>query len=80
MNVGVGDGRLSTGTTLGIEGRAMIDLHIKIVGPLFTGPYAMLGYHYLWSANAAEVTKEKGLHFSAMWKVRLDFALRKSKD
>lgn len=63
--------------TLGVEGRAMVDLHIKIVGPLFTGPYAMLGYHYLWSADAAEVTAEKGLHYSAGWSLRLDFAAPK---
>lgn len=63
--------------TLGVEGRAMVDLHIKIAGPLFTGPYAMLGYHYLWSADAAEVTAEKGLHYSAGWSLRLDFAAPK---
>lgn len=63
--------------TLGIEGRGMVDLHIKIVGPLFTGPSAMLGYHYLWSANAAEVTAEKGLHYSFAWALRLDFAAPK---
>jgi hypothetical protein len=63
--------------TLGVEGRAMVDLHIKLVGPLFTGPYAMVGYHYLWSANAAEVTAEKGLHYSAGWSLRLDFAAPK---
>ncbi|HVI01610.1 MAG TPA: hypothetical protein VM869_23000 [Enhygromyxa sp.] len=63
--------------TLGVEGRAMVDLHIKIVGPLFTGPYAMLGYHYLWSADAAEVTAEKGLHYSAGWTLRIDFAAPK---
>ncbi|MFO7563232.1 MAG: hypothetical protein R6X02_11360 [Enhygromyxa sp.] len=63
--------------TLGLEGRAMVDLHIKLVGPLFTGPYAMLGYHYLWSANAAEVTAEKGLHYSGGWSLRLDFAAPK---
>ncbi len=63
--------------TLGIEGRATADLHIKIVGPLFTGPYAMLGYHYLWSANAAEVTSERGLHFSLGWTLRVDLAVPK---
>jgi hypothetical protein len=63
--------------TLGVEGRAMADLHIKIVGPLFTGPYAMIGYHYLWSANTSEVTREKGLHYSVGWTLRLDFAAPK---
>ena len=63
--------------TLGVEGRAMVDLHIKVVGPLYTGPYALLGYHYLWSANVDEVTAEKGLHYSAGWSVRLDFAAPK---
>jgi hypothetical protein len=63
--------------TLGVEGRGQVDLHIKLVGPLFTGPYAMLGYHYLWSANAAEVTAEKGLHYSAGWTLRVDFAAPK---
>lgn len=63
--------------TLGVEGRAMVDLHIKLVGPLFTGPYAMLGYHYLWSADAQEVTAEKGLHYSAGWSLRIDFAAPK---
>ena len=63
--------------TLGVEGRAMADLHIKLVGPLFTGPYVMLGYHYLWSANVAEVTVEKGLHYSLGWTLRLDFATPK---
>jgi hypothetical protein len=63
--------------TLGIEARAMADFHIKIVGPLFTGPYAMIGYHYLWSANAAEVTAEKGMHFSLGWTLRIDLATPK---
>ena len=63
--------------TLGVEGRAMVDLHIKLVGPLFTGPYVMLGYHYLWSANVEEVTAEKGLHYSAGWTLRLDLAAPK---
>jgi len=63
--------------TLGVEGRGMVDLHIKIVGPLYTGPYAMVGYHYLWSASADEVTAEKGLHYSAGWSLRLDFAAPK---
>ncbi|NVB37550.1 hypothetical protein G6O69_06880 [Pseudenhygromyxa sp. WMMC2535] len=63
--------------TLGVEGRAMADLHIKLVGPLFTGPYAFLGYHYLWSANVSEVTVEKGLHYSLGWSLRLDFAAPK---
>ncbi len=63
--------------TLGLEGRAMVDFHIKIVGPLFTGPQAMIGYHYLWSANAAEVTAEKGMHFSLGWALRLDLAVPK---
>ncbi|EDM76127.1 hypothetical protein PPSIR1_31368 [Plesiocystis pacifica SIR-1] len=63
--------------TLGVEGRVSADLHIKIAGPLYTGPGLMLGYHYLWSANAAEVTVEKGLHYSAAWSLRLDFAAPK---
>jgi hypothetical protein len=63
--------------TLGAEGRGMVDLHIKLVGPLYTGPYAMIGYHYLWSANVEEVTAEKGLHYSAGWSMRLDFAAPK---
>ena len=63
--------------TLGAEGRGMVDLHIKLVGPLFTGPYAMIGYHYLWSANVEEVTAEKGLHYSAGWSMRLDFGAPK---
>jgi hypothetical protein len=63
--------------TLGVEGRGMVNFHIKIVGPLFTGPYALLGYHYLWSANAAEVTAEKGLHYAVGWSLRLDFAAPK---
>jgi hypothetical protein len=67
---------VNIGTT-GIEGRAMADLHIKLVGPLFTGPYAMIGYHYLFSANASEVTREKGLHYSVGWTVRVDFAAPK---
>ncbi len=65
--------------TTGMEFRAMADLQFRIAGPLFTGPGGMIGYHYLWSANAAEVTKERGLHYSATWKVRLDFALRSKK-
>ncbi|PRQ04814.1 hypothetical protein [Enhygromyxa salina] len=63
--------------TLGVEGRGMVDLHIKLVGPLYTGPYALIGYHYLWSANVEEVTAEKGLHYSAGWSLRLDFAAPK---
>ncbi|KIG18283.1 hypothetical protein DB30_01392 [Enhygromyxa salina] len=63
--------------TLGVEGRAMLDLHIKLVGPLYTGPYALLGYHYLWSANVEEVTAEKGLHYSAGWSLRVDLAAPK---
>lgn len=63
--------------TLGLEGRAMVDFHIKLVGPLFTGPQAMIGYHYLWSANAAEVTAEKGMHFSIGWALRIDLATPK---
>ena len=63
--------------TLGVEARAMADLHIKLVGPLYTGPYAMLGYHYLFSANTSEVTSEKGLHYSFGWNVRVDFAAPK---
>jgi hypothetical protein len=63
--------------TLGVEGRGMVDFHIKIVGPLFTGPYAMIGYHYLWSANTSEVTSEKGLHYSVGWTLRLDVAAPK---
>lgn len=63
--------------TLGVEGRAMVDFHIKIVGPLFTGPYGMIGYHYLWSANASEVTAEKGMHFSLGWVLRVDLATPK---
>jgi hypothetical protein len=63
--------------TLGLEGRAMLDFHIKLVGPLFTGPQAMIGYHYLWSANAAEVTAEKGMHFSIGWTLRIDLAAPK---
>lgn len=70
--------KTNIGTT-GMEFRGMVDLQLRIAGPLFTGPGVMLGYHYLWSANAAEVTKEKGLHYSAMWNMRLDFALRKTK-
>ena len=67
---------INIGTT-GVEARAMVDLHIKIVGPLYTGPGLMLGYHYLWSANAAEVTTEKGLQYSIGWSLRLDFATPK---
>lgn len=63
--------------TLGLEGRAMLDFHIKLVGPLFTGPQAMIGYHYLWSANATEVTAEKGMHFSIGWTLRIDLAAPK---
>jgi hypothetical protein len=63
--------------TLGVEGRGMVNLHIKLVGPLYTGPYALLGYHYLWSANSEQVTAEKGLHYSAGWSLRLDFAAPK---
>ncbi len=61
--------------TTGIEARLMADLHIHLAGPLYTGPGAMLGYHYLFSANSAEVTEEKGLHYSFAWSVRVDFAL-----
>jgi len=63
--------------TLGVEGRGMVDFHIKIVGPLFTGPYAMIGYHYLWSANSSEVTAEKGMHYSLGWTLRIDLATPK---
>lgn len=65
---------VNIGTT-GIEMRAMVGLDIKIVGPLYTGPTLMGGYHYLWTANASEVTVEKGLHYSAGWNVSLRFAL-----
>ncbi|MGB1012966.1 MAG: hypothetical protein ACPG4T_02445 [Nannocystaceae bacterium] len=60
--------------TTGIEARLMADLHIHLAGPLYTGPGAMLGYHYLFSANTAEVTEEKGLHYGFGWSVRVDFA------
>jgi hypothetical protein len=66
--------------TTGMEFRGMADLHFRIAGPLFTGPGFMLGYHYLWSANASEVTKEKGLHYSAMWSLRVDLARRRGRD
>lgn len=65
---------VNIGTT-GIEMRAMVGLDIKIVGPLYTGPALFGGYHYLWTANSAEVTVEKGLHYSAGWNLSLRFAL-----
>jgi hypothetical protein len=59
--------------TAGIEGRLMAGFDFKIAGPLYTGPQFMGGYHYLWSANAEEVTKEKGFHYSAAWNLKLQF-------
>jgi hypothetical protein len=65
--------------TTGMEVRGMATLPIKLFGPVFTGPTAMLGYHYLFSANDEAVVAEKGLHFSAAWTVRLDFSLNRRK-
>jgi hypothetical protein len=62
--------------TAGMEMRLMAALQIRLIGPLFTGPALMGGYHYLWTANASEITKEKGLHYSGAWTLRLDFAIR----
>jgi hypothetical protein len=59
--------------TAGIEGRLMTGFDFRIAGPLWTGPQFMGGYHYLWSANAEEVTKEKGFHYSAAWNLKLHF-------
>ncbi|MCB1575675.1 MAG: hypothetical protein KDI80_17005, partial [Xanthomonadales bacterium] len=61
--------------TLGVEGRLSADLLIWLIGPLFTGPGVMGGYHYLFSANAAEVVEEKGFHYSFAWSLRVDFAI-----
>jgi hypothetical protein len=59
--------------TAGIEGRLMAGFDFKIAGPLYTGPMFMGGYHYLFSANVDEVTKEKGFHYSAAWNLKLHF-------
>ena len=61
--------------TAGIAGRLMLNLHIRIWGPFYTGPQFMLGYHYLFSANQDEVTKERGLHYSPAWNFRAEFVL-----
>ena len=58
----------------GLEARASADLHIKLIGPLYTGPSAMVGYHYLWAASTSDVTVERGLHYSFGWTLRLDLA------
>ena len=65
--------------TAGMEFRAMLALQIRLVGPLFTGPTLMGGYHYLWSATVDKATEEKGLHYSAAWTLRLDFGLPRGK-
>lgn len=41
---------------------------MTILGPMFMG-----GYHYLFSADADEVTKEKGFHYSGAWNLKLLF-------
>ena len=59
--------------TAGIEGRLLAGFDFRLAGPLYTGPQFMGGYHYLWSANVDEVTKEKGFHYSAAWNLKLQF-------
>jgi len=61
----------------GIEGRLFTDLRFRIWKPLYTGPQFSLGYHYLFTANTEEVTKERGLHYVAAWTFGFEFTLPK---
>ncbi len=61
--------------TAGLEARGMASFDFRIAGPLFFTPSFLLGYHYLWSADATEVTAEKGLHYAAQGGLKLMFML-----
>jgi hypothetical protein len=61
----------------GIEGRLFTNLRFRIWKPLYTGPQFSLGYHYLFTANTEEVTKERGLHYAVAWTFGFEFALPK---
>ncbi len=61
--------------TAGIEARLITSFDFKLVGPLYTGPWLMLGYHHLFTANVEEVTKEKGIHYSFAWTLKLEFTV-----
>ncbi len=61
--------------TAGLEARGLASFDFRIAGPLFFTPSFLLGYHYLWSADATEVTAEKGLHYAAQAGLKLMFML-----
>lgn len=61
--------------TAGLEARGLASFDFRIAGPLFFTPSFLLGYHYLWSADAEAVTAERGLHYAAQAGLKLMFML-----
>lgn len=65
--------------TAGIAGRIMTSLEFRLYGPLYLGPRFDVGYHYLFTANVDEVTKERGLHWSAAIALKTEFTIPRTK-